>query len=348
MTWAQQLVCLAPDPQTTRLSLQTTRLGAPRRGQVLVQTLATSVNPIDVKRSSGYGRRLLALKGAATFPLVLGNDVAGVVQAVGPGVTAWQPGDHVFGLVPTGPQGAHASHAVVDTACLRAAPPQCPPETLAALPYNFTTLWHALQSIGLNQTNAQHKEVLVHGASGGLGQLALQVLSRWGARVTAVCSTPHVQACRALGAHDVLNRRLQALSSLPRRFDASLNFAVWEDEQALIGRLKSDALGHATTVHPLLGSFDQWGWVRGGLHAYRAWSGLRKQVAAVGRSSRYAWVVFRPSAPALDALHGFVKGPGLQLPIGISVPLSQGQSAFAHVAQQRPGRAILRPESEQT
>jgi NADPH:quinone reductase-like Zn-dependent oxidoreductase len=343
MTLVQQLVCQAPETQP-RLSLQTRLLGEPRRGQVLVRTLATSVNPIDVKRSAGYGRRLLGLKGAARFPLVLGNDVAGVVQAVGPGVTSWKAGDLVFGLVPTGTQGAHASHAIVDAALLRASPSHCPPEALAALPYTFTTLWLALQSIGLHQANAKNKEVLVHGASGGLGQLALQVLVTWGARVTTICSTAHVQTCSALGAHEVLDRRQQALSSLPRRFDASLNFAVWQDEGTLVSRLKPNAMGHATTVHPLLASFDEWGWVQGGMRAYRTWSDMRKQAAAVGPSTRYAWVVFRPSTHALDALHSLQPGTVLRLPIGLSVPLSQGQSAFAHVAQQRPGRAILLPE----
>lgn len=343
MTTAQQLVCLAPDTPA-RLSLQTRPLAAPGRGQVLVRTLATSVNPIDVKRSAGYGRRLLALKGAARFPLVLGNDVAGVVQAVGPGPTTCKPGDHVYGLIPTGPQGAHASHVLMDAALLRTSPGHCAPEVLAALPYTFTTLWLALQSIGLHQGNARNKEVLVHGASGGLGQLALQVLGRWGARVTAVCSTAHVQTCRDLGAHEVLDRTRQSLSSLAPRFDASLNFATWQDEATLISRLHPNALGHATTVHPLLASFDERGWVQGGLHAYRAWSGMRKLAAAAGPSTRYAWVVFRPSTPALDALQSLLPGTGLHLPIGLTAPLSQGTKAFAHVAQQRAGRAILIPE----
>ncbi len=343
MTVVQQLVCLGPDPQP-RLTLQTATLGAPGRGQVLVRTMATSVNPIDVKRAQGYGRRLLGLKGAARFPLVLGNDVAGVVQDVGPGVTAWKAGDRVHGLVPTGLQGAHASHVMVDASLLRASPSHCADAMLAALPYTFTTLWLAFQSIGLHQGNARGKAVLVHGASGGLGQLALQLLGAWGAQVTAVCSTAHVQTCRDLGAHEVLDRRVQPLSSLPVRFDASLNFAAWPDESALIGRLKPNAMGHATTVHPLLASFDERGWLMGGLHAYRAWSEMRKQAASLGPSTRYAWVVFGPSASALDALHGFLTGPGLSLPIGVSVPLSQGQAAFAHVAQQRAGRAILLPE----
>jgi NADPH:quinone reductase-like Zn-dependent oxidoreductase len=344
VTVAQQLVCLEPDPQPT-LTLRNAELGAPGRGQVLVRTLAMSVNPIDVKRAQGYGRRLLGLKGAARFPLVLGNDVAGVVQAVGPGVTAWKAGDRVFGLIPTGPQGAHASHALVAASLLRASPSHCTDAALAALPYTFTTLWWALQSIGLNQANARDKAVLVHGASGGLGQLALQVLVRWGARVTAVCSTAHVLTCRDLGAQEVLDRRQQSLSSLPRRFDASLNFAVWQDEAALIGCLKPKAVGHATTVHPLLASFDEGGWVQGGWRAWQAWSGMRQQAQALGPQTRYAWVVFRPSAPALDALQGLLPGgSGLHLPIGLAVPLSQGQAAFAHVAEPRAGRAILLPE----
>lgn len=341
MTVAQQLACLGPQTPLS-LAMQTRALSEPGRGQVLVHVQATSVNPIDVKRAAGYGRRILKLKGAASFPLVLGNDLAGVVASVGPGDVAWKPGDRVYGLMPTGPQGAHASHVLADASLLRASPAQSSATQLAALPYTFTTLWLALKAVGLDPASAKHKAVLVHGASGGLGQLALQVLVRWGARVTAVCSTPHVQACLDLGAQEVLDRRQQSLSNLPRRFDASLNFANWADESSLIDCLRPHAMGHATTVHPLLASFDEGGWVRGGIHAFQAWSSLREQAAAVG--GRYSWVVFRPSTQALDALALGLSECGLHLPIGLSVPLSKGAMAFEHVAQQRPGRAILLPE----
>jgi NADPH:quinone reductase-like Zn-dependent oxidoreductase len=343
MTVAQQLACLGPHTPP-KLAMQNKTLGKPGRGQVLVQVQAASVNPIDVKRAQGYGRRILRLKGAARFPLVLGNDLAGVVAAVGPGSDAFKPGDRVYGLVPTGPQGAHASHVLADASLLRAAPAQLSMAQLAALPYTFTTLWLALKAVGLDEVSAQHKAVLVHGASGGLGQLALQVLARWGARVTAVCSTPHVQTCLDLGAHEVLDRLVRPVTSLPRQFDASLNFAAWADEASLLGCLKPNAMGHATTVHPLLASFDEGGWVRGGIHAYQAWSNMRKRAAALGAATRYAWVVFQPSTQALDALaHGLSVGR-LHLPIGLTASLSQGTMAFEHVAQQRQGRAILLPE----
>lgn len=342
MITAQRLLCLAPG-KPAQFAMRPHDVPAPGRGQVLVRVEATSVNPIDAKRSTGYGRRLLALKGAARFPTALGNDLAGIVESVGSGDTPFKPGDRVFGLVPTGPQGAHASHVLAQARHLRAAPPNYTSPELAALPYTFTTCWLALQSVGLDPHNAKGKEVLVHGASGGLGQLALQVLNRWGARVTAVCSTAHVQTCKDLGAAVVVDRTRRALSTLHTCYDASLNFAVWQDDAALISRLKPGAMGHATTVHPLLDSIDVHGWIQGGWRAFRAWSAMRDlTTATAGRSARYAWTIFQPHAQALDALKLLLDANmGLHLPLGLIVPLAHGEQAFSHVAQQRAGRAIL-------
>jgi NADPH:quinone reductase-like Zn-dependent oxidoreductase len=342
MSTTQQWLCLAPG-NPAQFAMRPRDMPEAARGQVLVRVEATSVNPIDAKRSTGYGQRLLALKGAARFPIALGNDLAGIVQAVGPGATSLKPGDRVFGLVPTGPQGAHASHVLAQARHLRVAPVNHTSPELAALPYTFTTLWLALQGVGLNPHNAKGKEVLVHGASGGLGQLALQLLNRWGARVTAVCSTAHVQACQDLGAAVVIDRTRRALSTLPNCYDATLNFAVWQDDAALIRRLKPGAMGHATTVHPLLDSIDVHGWVKGGWRARQAWSSMRDlAVSAGGRSTRYAWTIFQPTPDALDALQALLQANvGLHLPIGLTVPLAQGEQAIAHVAQHRAGRAIL-------
>lgn len=344
MIAAQEWLCLAPgDP--AQFALRSRELPAPGAGQVLLRVEASSVNPIDVKRSTGYGRRLLALKGAASFPTVLGNDLAGVVLAAGTGNVPFKQGERVFGLLPTGRHGAHASHVLAPARLLRAAPQNQTSAALAALPYTFTTLWLALQSIGIHRHNAKGKEVLVHGASGGLGLLALQVLSHWGARVTATCSTAHVQRCKDLGASIVLDRTRHALSSLPARHDVSLNFATWQDEAALIRLLAPGALGHATTVHPLLDSFDRHGWLNGAWRAFHAWSAMRAlATATAGRGSRYAWTLFQPDAHALDTLKALLdSNMGLHLPIGLTVPLAQGEQAFAHLARHRAGRALLIP-----
>ncbi|PKO31292.1 MAG: zinc-binding alcohol dehydrogenase [Betaproteobacteria bacterium HGW-Betaproteobacteria-7] len=340
MSNAQRLLCLSP-AEPPALSVEAAAVPRPGKGEVVVRVEAASVNPIDVKRAGGYGQRLLKLKGAGKFPLVLGNDIVGIVETVGQGVTTRRPGERVFGLVPTGKVGAHASHVAVDARWLRPVGEGQDAAALAALPYTFTTLWQALRKVGLDAGNARGREVLIHGASGGLGRLAIQLLVRWGATVTAICSTANVETCKDLGATSVWDRQRTSLSGLPQRYDAVLNFGAWQDEERLIGALKQGALGSATTVHPLLPNIDKLGWLRG------AWQTRRDMRRASGlaaaKGARYGWVVFKPEEEALDALHRLLSEGALALPVGISVPLSEARQAFAHVARRQPGRAILLP-----
>ena len=91
MSTAQRLLCQSP-AEPPVLSVEAMAVPRPGKGEVVVRVEAAAVNPIDVKRAGGYGRRLLGLKGAGKFPLVLGNDIAGVVESVGTGGTTWRPG----------------------------------------------------------------------------------------------------------------------------------------------------------------------------------------------------------------------------------------------------------------
>lgn len=341
----QELICLEPSP-APRLQVRKVAMPRPGRCEVLVRVAATSLNPIDVRRSEGYGQRLLGLKGAGRFPLVLGNDVAGHVDALGPEVTRFSLGQAVFGLVATGKRGgAHASHVVVPQSQLESAPEGLQMADLAVLPYAFTTMWLALHGAGLHAANAGGKRVLVQGAAGALGRLSLATLSRWGSRITAICAADKAEACRALGAQATMERGPDAIRALPTDFDAVLNFASWDEEPALASRLGPQALGHATTVHPLLGHFDQLGWVRGAWAAGRDFATMRAAVRRRAPGALYAWAVFRPVPDALVALAaGLREQPqALSLPLGLSVALDQAATAFHHVAAGQPGRAVLLP-----
>lgn len=334
-----KLVCVEP-AKDIRLTVQPLDIPSPAQGQVVVRVEASSVNPIDAKRAAGYGRRLLRLKGAASFPLVLGNDLFGTVVSVGQGSGNWRPGDRVFGLVPTGKAGgSHASHVAVDGKLLRPAIPGLHPEAHAALPYTFTTLWLSLAGAGIASTNARGLKVLVHGASGGLGQLALQLLRRWGAETTAICSTANRDICEALGAATIWDRTRQPLRDLPDHFDASLNFGTWQDEALLLSHLKQGALGHATAVHPLLGNFDNLGLLRGAWRSWRDFRAMRARASA--RCAAYRWVVFQPNETALTELHQRLAREELTLAVGVSVPVTNAKAAFDHVVHQGKGRAIL-------
>jgi NADPH:quinone reductase-like Zn-dependent oxidoreductase len=340
MRTSQALVCRVP-ADLPQLQVQRIAPPRPRKGEVLVEQLASSINPIDAKRASGYGSRLLSLRGAGRFPLVLGNDIVGIVRACGAGVSDMPPGALVFGTAPTRSQGAYASHVTVARWCLRLAPAGCDISVLATLPYCFTTVWIALRGAGLAPVTAAGRKVLINGAAGALGQIALHVLSDWGARVTAIDSESRLPVCGQLGAVELVARGPGVLQRLPTDFAAILNFGGWDDDAPLSARLVRDALGHATTVHPLLAHFDRHGWLSGARAAWKDWSTARERVTERSTSARYAWTVYRPNAAALDVLAVRVAA-GLALPVGWSGPMEQAAAGFAHVSAGRPGRAVLR------
>jgi NADPH:quinone reductase-like Zn-dependent oxidoreductase len=198
-----------------------------------------------------------------------------------------------------------------------------------------------VRGAGLTRENTAGKKILVHGAAGGLGILALQMLSAWGAKVTAIAIPPALEACRQAGAADVLDGTREPFSQLDATFDATLNFATWDDDLALVRCLRNGARGHATTVHPLLGNLDKYGWVRGALHSFSQKNAHRKALPKGTRN--YAWALFRPDSEALSELAQLVAQQRLSLPIGTCRSLREGIEAFDHVRKGRPGRALLIP-----
>jgi NADPH:quinone reductase-like Zn-dependent oxidoreductase len=340
MNEAFKVSCLQPSSPPV-LKLMSATVPSLQKGKVLIRVSASSVNPIDVKRAAGYGARLLGLKGAGRFPLVLGNDFTGAVEAVGEGVEGWRVGDRVLGLLATGSgDGAHRSHLLADPSLLIQATARMTEPEQAVLPYSFTTVWHAIASAGLAAGNARGSRVLVHGASGGLGTLALQILSHWGANITAICGPTGVDQCRVSGATEVFDYKRLDLGTLSANFDAVLNFASWQDESELLARLRHGALGYATTVHPLLSNIDRLGFMRGGL---RCWAEFRSgQRQARARRARYGWTMFKPSPSAMIAMAELIEKGIVRLPLEI-VPMAENASeAFNHVLSRKAGRAALR------
>jgi NADPH:quinone reductase-like Zn-dependent oxidoreductase len=168
----------------------------PGIGEVLVRVHAASVNPVDVANRE---RGLLT----GQPPFVLGYDVSGTVEAVGPGVTLYARGDEVFGMLPF-PHG-HGAHAQYVVAPTRVFVPK--PETLdhvqaAAIPLAGLTAWQALvDTAGIGEGS----RVLINGAAGGVGHLAVQVAKARGAYVIALASAANAAFVRSLGADEVID-----------------------------------------------------------------------------------------------------------------------------------------------
>jgi NADPH:quinone reductase-like Zn-dependent oxidoreductase len=170
----------------------------PGPGQVRLAVRAASVNPIDWKLRSGG----MASSDAPSRPVIAGVDLAGTVEAVGEGVTAFGVGDEVLGSA-TG--GAYAEKALADVAALAAKPAELSWEVAGSLPVVATTAYRALALIGLGEgDDTAGKVVVVNGASGGVGVVATQIAVARGATVIGTASERHQDDVAALGATPVV------------------------------------------------------------------------------------------------------------------------------------------------
>jgi NADPH:quinone reductase-like Zn-dependent oxidoreductase len=186
-------------------------------GQVVVAVRAASVNPVDVKVRDGQAR---PLSGRA-FPKVLGSDFSGTIAASGAGASGPPVGTAVIGTtrVMFGAPGSHAERVAVPARRVYAMPPGMSFEAAAALPVAALTALSALRGCG----DLEGKALLVNGATGGVGHLAVQIARSRGARVTAVCSARNQERALALGADDALDYRQADFTLGKRRWDAILD-----------------------------------------------------------------------------------------------------------------------------
>ncbi len=192
----------------------------PADGQVLVRVRAASVNPLDWHFMRGSPRMVRLMTGL-TRPKVhrLGVDVAGVVEAVGRSVTGFKAGDEVFGAC----RGSFAEYACAAESALARKPGGVTFEQAAAAPVAAFTALQGLRDRGRIQPGQQ---VLINGASGGVGTLAVQIARTFGAEVTGVCSAANVEMVRSLGAGHVIDYTREDFTRGGLRYDLILDMVT--------------------------------------------------------------------------------------------------------------------------
>ena len=166
--------------------------------QLVVRVAYSSVNPIDWKLRQG----LLPFRLPLPFPMVPGYDIAGQVVEVGPRVTRFDVGDWVFACLDSRLGGAAAEYAAVGEEAAARIPPNVSVSNAALVPLAGLTALQALRDLG--RLRPGHR-VLVVGASGGVGHMAVQIAKATGASVTAVCGPTNVSFVRDLGADQVID-----------------------------------------------------------------------------------------------------------------------------------------------
>jgi len=186
----------------------------PKDDQLLIRIIAAGVNPVDGMIRSGM------FNGNRAFPIILGGDVAGVVEKIGSRITKFKVGDPVFAYVSLDNSGGYAQYALVREREAAPKPKALTYVEAAAVPIVAITAWQALvdtAKLSAGQT------VLIHGGSGGVGSFAIQIAKARGAKVVATASTANQDFLKQLGADVAVDYTKQKFEDVAKDVDVVLD-----------------------------------------------------------------------------------------------------------------------------
>ncbi|XP_068135526.1 reticulon-4-interacting protein 1, mitochondrial [Hyperolius riggenbachi] len=321
--------------------------------EVMIKVHAASVNPIDVNMRNGYGAKSLNMSrdplkmkmSGSEFPLILGRDVSGTVMECGLKVNYFKPGDKVWAAVSPWKQGTFAEFVVASANEISLKPKSLSHTEAASLPYVALTAWAALvNSCGLKKETCPGKRVLIIGASGGVGTVAIQLVKAWGAHVTAVCSGGAVPLMKSLGADDVIDYTLAPLPEQLRireLFDVVLDNVGGTSEDLALQLLKPWAgAAYCTLITPLLYNTDRLGIADGMMRTGITFGS--KVIKQLWKGKHYRWGFFSPDGAALDEIGEMVENGKIRPVVEKVFPFSDVPQAFEKVeAGHAQGKTVI-------
>jgi len=307
----------------------------PGPGELLVRVRAAGVNPLDYKIRDGLVKVLLPF----SFPLVLGTDLAGDVEATGPGVTKFKQGDVVFAHLDHDRIGAFAEYALVRESAAARKPVRLDYTQAASLPLVGLTAWQTL--IELARLKAGQK-VLIHAGSGGVGTFAIQLAKHLGAQVATTASAKNHALVSSLGA-DV------AIDYQTSRFEAVVN-----DQDVVLDTQGGDTLIRSFEVVKPGGVVVTIGGRPDGKFA-RAWglslplvwilAFLNRKVDRLARERRvrFEYLFMRASGEQLARLGALVDQGVIKPVLDKVFPLQAAAEAISYVESGRAvGKVVIR------
>jgi len=267
--------------------------------EIRVRVTAAGVNPVDWKTRAGQG--MAAVLGDP--PLVLGWDVAGVVDAVGAGVTRFTVGDQVFGM-PWFPRqaGGYAEYVTAPSRQFAAAPAGLEPVASAALPLAGLTAWQSLVDIA---GVVEGQRVLIHAAAGGVGHLAVQIARSRGAYVIGTASSAKHRMLGELGMDEAINYRGTAFEHVLDPVDVVLDLVGGEVALRSLDVLRPGGL----------------------LISVPSRTAGEALAAAADRGIRATGMLVEPDGHALEQLAALVAGRQLRPVVAETFPLKRANEA---------------------
>jgi alcohol dehydrogenase len=267
-------------------------------GQVLVEVHASSLNPFDTSVREGYLKEMVPLK----LPVTLGADIAGIVVEVGEDVTNFSIGDKVYGAanVVSGNSGALAQYAAVAAGSIALAPSNISPDQAAVLPIAGIS---ALQALSEGMKLRVGQKLFIHGGTGGIGTVAIQIAKYLGAFVATSTRGRGVELAKSLGADVVVDTSTQDFTKVLHDYDAVLDTVGGEDFVKTFDVLK-----------------------RGGVAVTLAARGFEEVAAAKGITATSQMT--GATTARLDAMRTLVEAGAVKPQIGHTFGLDQAREAF--------------------
>nr|WP_259697286.1 NADP-dependent oxidoreductase [Pseudomonas chlororaphis] len=294
---------------------------------VLIQVHATSVNPLDSKIRTGEFKLILPY----TFPLVLGNDLAGVVVRTGSAVKRFKPGDEVYARPPEARIGTFAELIAVNESALALKPSNLDMAEAASIPLAALTAWQALVEIAQVKKG---QKVLIHAGSGGVGTLAIQLAKHLGAFVATTTSTANVEWVKALGADVVIDYKQQDFANELRDFDVVLNSLGADVLESSLKVLKAGGQLISLSGPPTAQFAQEQGlsWVLGQVMRLLS-SGIRRKARKHGVT--YTFLFMRADGMQLQKITSLIEAGVIKPVIDRSFPFESIAEALRYVEQGR-------------
>ncbi|MEE5055621.1 NADP-dependent oxidoreductase [Pseudomonas alliivorans] len=301
---------------------------------VLIQIHAAGVNMLDVKIRNGEFKPILPY----TLPLVLGNDVAGVVVAVGSDVKGFKPGDEVYARPEQERMGSFAELICLHEESVALKPAQLTMVQAASVPLVALTAWQVLVETAKVKKG---QRVLIHAGSGGVGTIAIQLAKHLGAFVATTTSTQNVEWVKALGADVVIDYKTQHFESLLQGYDVVLNSLGSDELEKSLNVLKPG--GHLISISgpPTPAFAEQQKLNRVLKQVMRLLSyGIRKKARKQGVA--YSFVFMRASGAQLKEVTRLIEAGIIKPILDRTFAFQQTADALAYVEQGRAkGKVVV-------
>jgi NADPH:quinone reductase-like Zn-dependent oxidoreductase len=284
----------------------------PGPGEVLVRVAGAGVNPGDAVLRSGRVPELVAL------PWTPGNDVSGVVERIGEGVTRFVTGDEVYGMLAVTGRGAYAEFTVAPAAALARKPRGTGLVEAGGVPLVALTAWQALAVLARVRPGDR---VLVHAAAGGVGHVAVQLAKELGAYVIGTARADKHGFLEDLGADELIDHTDVDFRSATAPVDAVLDLVGGSYGPRSLDVLRPGGILVGASIDP----------------------GTDERRAAA-RGLRYAWVTAAPSGEAMERITERIEAGRLRVRVQRTYPLAEAAAAHRAIEEKRTtGKIVLTP-----